>query len=266
MLEFRNRTAASLVVVPSLVPGVPNGQANPDVHTQRIFLAKLFALIGTMCECAGDFMADRFRNDVWSVMARHLGNALHQQVKESSSGAPRGSKILLRGREPSLVEPNEGEVIRQDQLSTESIASVFSWSISERHLIMSILQCLNTAFRHEDCGRALGTILLPVGTVLLPLLDIEDDFEIAGSAMDALKNILKLDCDVLWRPILELSGVGIRPCPLKKPPDSLSTTAKAENNMTLSQREVLKPGRSLLATRCMELMAFVETLPEQALL
>ena len=69
----------SLFIVVSPLPN--KKRQSVEVATQRIFLAKLFTLVATVCECAGDFMADRFQNDVWTILARHFGE-LHQRRQE----------------------------------------------------------------------------------------------------------------------------------------------------------------------------------------
>jgi hypothetical protein len=213
-----------------------------------------------MCQSAGDFMADRFRNDVWAVMARHLGTALQlRKFKDGSSAIGQHQQRLSKDPWPGVEASMDGG----GKLSGEAAISGFTWSTSERLLVRSILQCLNQVFRQEDCGRALVTILAPMGSILLPMLDIENDMEIVELAMESLKNILKIDCDVLWRPFLELSGVGIPPCPLRKIAVDLET-AKHDNQPGQRSGEVSLRDCSLLAKRCRELMALVGTLPEQA--
>lgn len=258
VLQAKNRKA-SLELVPTFATRGPCDRPSVDVATQRIYLARLFTLIGTMCECAGDFMADRFRNDVWTVMARHLETTLRQQVQDGTSHVHSQSTALV----PKSVAAVKGDGIVKHIISNQLIISGSTWSTSERLLVRSILQCLNQVIRQEDCGRALGAIFVPIGSMLLPLLDMEGDTEIGDLAMESLKMILKIDCDVLRRPLLELSSIGIPPCPLKMTSECLVTAAKEIK--TAAEREVSKSDNSVLAIRCRELMAFIGTLPEQSI-
>jgi hypothetical protein len=262
-----NNPKASLDLVPMLAhPRGPNDRPPADVATQRIFLARLFTLIGTMCECAGDFMADRFRNDVWSVMASHLGDALRRQVKDAPPSLQSPSRTLVTDQEPKPVNAPERDGLRLHQVSNECVSSGSTWTTSERLLVRSILQCLNQALGQEECGRALGAILVPIGSMLLPLLDNGSDPEIADLSMESVKKILNIDCDALLRPLLELSGAGIPPCPLKKPPCPGTKTSECKEIATTeSHQEAPESEGSILANRCRELLEYLESLPEQSI-
>jgi hypothetical protein len=226
---------------------VPSSSPTQEVATQRIFLTKVLTLIATMCECSGDFMADRFKNDVWSVIARHLGNLFEKQESKD--------RLLEKRFENKLrIQTLENTVSARSTTSN-------CWSDSERRLILAILQCLSRVFQHEDCGLALSSILASAGSMLLPLLE-DNDQEIVGCAMQALKNIAMIDCDVLWRPLLQLSGRGIPRCPLR---NLCYNTNKVRQSEVIQQSSLSKQQESDLALRCQELMAYIETLPEQPL-
>jgi len=236
------------------VPQTQNSQRDSeDTATKVVFLANLIGLVATLCECSGDFMADRFRNDVWPVMGRQLQYLIQKGLMKS---AP------VREMKSSLVLP--------DSKSGPEQSTSPRWSDSERQLALSILQCLNRVFLQEECGKALEVILPTAGSMLLPLLDVELEFQVGALTMDCLKSMLQIDCDVLWRPLLELSG-GISPCPLRIHPDDskchvgpISSLDTRTNDEKKGPSELSDKGSHLLASRCQELLDYVDTLPEQS--
>jgi hypothetical protein len=231
-----------------------------DISTQRIFLSKLLSLIAVFCECSGDFMANRFRNDVWPIMARQFGNLLQKEGKIISRNTSEDSKSLL------LVEDFESSSNLSLPLSTRTTTSNtdFHWNDSERQLVLSMLRCINRTMKQEECGKTLESILVPAGAMLLPLLGCDNDIELENLTMDCLKTILGINYDVLWRPLLELSGVGIPPC-------RLSTTQNIVTNRTrtaqLAKKQVFSSTSNkrdqLIVIRSQELLAYIDTLPEQ---
>lgn len=220
-----------------------------DIGTQRIFLSKLFQLIATMCECSGDFFADRFRNDVWPVMARHLKyllEELQRQRETQASSIASGQKMIT-----TIGNSNDASLALSSRTN-------FSFKISETQgqLIVSILKCLNRILEQEDCGKAVKKLLDSIGSTLLPLLDIEDQTTIQELSMDCIRSILKIDSDVLRRPLVELSGTKIPPCPLK---------FKKAPLLVLDVTPSRTGNRSTMGNRCHELLAFADSLPEQAI-
>jgi len=267
-----------------------------DVGTQRIFLTQLFALVATMCECSGDFFAERFRNDVWPVMACHLEDLLKQLQRQqqrqpyvdSTAGTIIGTPQQQNAHSTSTIVSIEDS---RQSISTKirdvtSSASVlrsletrgsFRLSDTERQLIIAILTCLNRVFQQEDCGKAVHNVLGSIGFTLLPLLDdaLEDDLKIQEITMDCLKNILRIDCDILRKPLMELSFTIMPCCPLL---DFRNNQGSEDDNIgdeetSNSSQKVIKTSllttRSTrnrnLVTRCKELLDFVEKLPEQSL-
>ena len=190
-------------------------------------------------------MSDRFKNDVWSVVARQLGHLIEKQGKHELA--------LERQLENRLkIQPLQNSVVVQTNES--------SWSDSERLLILSILKCLGRVFQHKDCGFALSMVFPSASSMLFPFLDNNDD-AIAASAMEALKAVAEIDCDILWRPLLELSGRRIPPCPLKRPLDKSNTSSQSSTAITMTPPQV----NSKLALKCQKLMEYIELLPEQPL-
>ena len=198
-----------------------------DVSTQRIFLSNLISLIAVFCECSGDFMASRFRNDVWPIMARQLGYLLQREEKRSIKTSDMKS-LLLQDSESS------SNVLTLPTTTTSN--TDFPWNDSERQLVLSILRCLDRTMKQEECGKALESILVPVGTLLLPLLGCDNDIELESLTMDCLKSILRINYDILWRPLFELSGTGIPRCRL-----SLLSTQNdvTERTTQLAKKQIL---------------------------
>jgi hypothetical protein len=276
------------------------GGGTYDVGIQRIFLTKLFILIGTMCECSGDFFAERFRNDVWPVMACHLEDLLKQLQRQppppDTHSAPLAATTTIAGTPqhrnyvhstPPSAKIREVTPAVSVSRSSKTRCS-FQLSDTERQLIIGILTCLNRVIQQEDCGKAVHNVLGPIGFTLLPLLDdnvVEknDDKIIQNLTMNCLKNIMRIDCDILRRPLMELSGTIISCCPLlldvrkirggsvvvgdDEETTSVSSQAEEVANPSLPVTQPLSTriSENNIVTRCNELLDFVETLPEQSL-
>ena len=86
------------------------------------------------------------------------------------------------------------------------------------------------------------------GTIILGLLAQDD--EIGQAVVDALKAILRTDCDCLWRALLSLSGEGLPVRPILPIPTDIVVSHCQD---------------TIIAKRAKHLISFVEGLPEQAL-
>jgi hypothetical protein len=95
--------------------------------------------------------------------------------------------------------------------------------------------------------------------MLFPFLESSDDDdtheELEAICMTALRNMVLIDCDALWRPLLDLSARGLPPCPL-------GVLAATEN---AKEQALGRSPDSVLAKRANELIDFIEALPEQNL-
>ena len=191
-------------------------------------------------------MADRFKNDVWPVISRHLGNLITKQESKD--------RLLEKQFDRKLKIQDLEDAVR-------ARSSTSYWSDSERLLILSILKCLVRVFQHKDCGFALSGILASAGSMLLPFLD-NNDHEVVRFAMQALKNIITIDCDVIWRPLVHLSGRGMPRCPLA---NICHISNKVLSNKVAPQVSLSEENDSDLSLRCQELIDFIKSLPEQPL-
>jgi hypothetical protein len=198
-----------------------------------MFLAKLTSLIAAMSEGSGEFIAGRFKNEVWPVLSMQLAFLVDKQ--------DRANRLLESSKE------NRWDVV----LVTKSNAAMTTFQDSEKSLILAIMDCLVRVFRVPDCGKALAGLVSSIGAVILPFLD--NDEKVSALTLEALKTIAGVDCDALWRPLLHLSGRGIPSNPLNSSKSQLMTFKKPDS--------LLQP----LAAKATELIEYIETLSEQAL-
>jgi hypothetical protein len=198
-----------------------------------MFLAKLTSLIAAMSEGSGEFIAGRFKNEVWPVLSMQLAFLVDKQ--------DRANRLLESSKE------NRWDVV----LVTKSNAAMTTFQDSEKSLILAIMDCLVRVFRVPDCGKALAGLVSSIGAVILPFLD--NDEKVSALTLEALKTIAGVDCDALWRPLLHLSGRGIPSNPLNSSKSQLMTFKKPDS--------LLQP----LAAKATELVEYIETLSEQAL-
>jgi hypothetical protein len=208
-----------------------------------------------MFECSGDFMADRFKSSVWPVIAKQFAFLMElQEKKRRTSRGQRGIEEVSRSRRTNHLVPAEnfdgsGVVLHQ-------------WSDSERRLMLSMARCIARVFGNENSrGTCLVRIHQAVGLVLLPFVGDPDE-EISSSVMDAIKNIVTQDCDVLLRPLLEISGRGIPPCPIRV---SFQCTLSTKDETKRAKEITVQTPNAKLEIGCKEILAFIDQLPEQEL-
>ncbi len=183
-------------------------------------------------------------------MARHLKYLLEElqsQREVSSNTIASGQKMIT-----TIGNSNDASLA----LSSRTKFS-FKMSETQGQLIAAILKCLNRILKQEDCGKAVKKILDSIGSTLLPLLDIEYQTTIQERSMDCIRSILKIDSDVLRRSLMELSGMKIPPCPLKFKRKSPSLVMDVSTCLSTGNK-------STIGNRCHELLAFADSLPEQA--
>jgi hypothetical protein len=107
-------------------------------------------------------------------------------------------------------------------------------------------------FGHRPVGVILSGLIPSVGAQLFPFLEDESE-SIISACIGALHNLLTIDCDALWKPLVAMSGQTIPACPLKG----------------FSKDEV-KPVETTLPSKSLrhianELLLYIESLPEQTL-
>lgn len=235
----------------------PSKIGSEELAFKRMFLAHLFDLIAFMCECGGDFMVDRIKSTIFPVMVtwlRHFG--------------PRQTKPSLRQATSPYARGLERPYLIQDERTLFPASSdTPKFRHSERRLLLSITRGLSRILRQDDCGKALLSILPEAGLMLLPLLEFVDDVEIEVCVMDCLKCILQIDCDMLRRALLDLSGCCVTPCLIQSriDPDGKRKIKLPKIGLPTQILAPASRGNLLLATKCHDLLLYAETLAEQTL-
>lgn len=236
-----SRGTSLLVVQPSSQRYATSLPTN--IGEQRVFLSKLFELVAVMTVCADDFMASRFRQDVWPCIVQVLGSfATSRQGLLSTEPQSFPSPIAVS------LPVNQKCVVRAQKLSA-----------SELGLALGIIQCLARVFGHRPSGLVLAGLIPLAGSMLFPFLESSDDDDtqktLEAICMTALKNMVLIDSDALWRSLMDLSARGL-------PPSPLGVLAATKN---VKEQALGGTPDSVLAKKANELIGFIEALPEQNL-
>jgi hypothetical protein len=236
-----SRGTSLLVLQPSSQRYAPSLPTN--IGEQRVFLSKLFELVAAMTVCADDFMASRFRQDVWPCIVQVLGSFV-----TSRQG-------FLSTEPQSFPSP----VAISRPVNQKGVVHAQKLSASELGLALGIIQCLARVFGHRPSGVVLAGLIPSAGSLLFPFLESSDDDDthktLEAICMTALRNMVLIDCDALWRPLMDLSARGLPPCPL-------GVLAATEN---AKEQAVGWLPDSVLVKKANELIDFIEALPEQNL-
>jgi hypothetical protein len=192
-----------------------------------VLLSKLLEIVSELCSISDGFFAGRFESDVYPVLAKLLGDCI----------------------------PEEMVMMEQKLSQTSSFGE-------ERHSLLNpILTCLNCVFQ-TSCKSVLAGLISSCGTILLPLLSCKG--RVGDDAMDVLKTMLKVDCDILWRPIHRLSGEPF-PC---NPMRHLDKSMDQPNDhcTVVCRKSALKfkpESCTIMSERAKDLLLFINELPEQ---
>mmetsp|Transcript_1545 Transcript_1545/g.2827 ORF Transcript_1545/g.2827 Transcript_1545/m.2827 type:complete len:149 (+) Transcript_1545:4305-4751(+) len=140
-------------------------------------------------------------------------------------------------------------------LSQNHNERVPTYSETDSLILISILSCIAQTFSNMKCGMILPNMTSLIGTMLLPFLSCDD--KIGEEAMCAIREILRLDCDCLWRPFLSLTKSAFPERPLL--PFAQQDSLKCID-LSIEERDSL-----VLTQRVKSLIVFVQNLPEQHL-
>jgi hypothetical protein len=127
---------------------------------------------------------------------------------------------------------------------------------SEIELLCSIVSCCGRMFKHRETGEALAGLIPSIGGVIFPFLGDEDQ-HVADVCIGTLKAMCFVDSDALRRPLFELAGISFRACPLF---DQSETTVSLTRRIAIDSQDVAAEEAAK------NLIAFIESLPEQPLL
>lgn len=249
-----------------LIVSTPTASSNTTgVAQQRIFLSKMLTLASMMAVCAGDFMTRPLRESVWPCIGRLVGSFVGSGSNDRKNGT-RDSRPRLLATDVSL-----------NALTTPTgrfFNTNTKYSASQKYLLQGTLSCLARVYGHPEVGMALSSHIPATGTMLFPFLECDDEdsgchdsssyrnnnpsaSSIGKICFVALQNMLRIDSDALWRPLVELSGqYELPPCPLLMDRRSIvsGTVVRSSSHCTEENR---------LAVAARELIDFIESLPEQ---
>ena len=244
--EIQSTRVSSIVVLRQSTATPAGRQPTVDVSTKRVFVSRLLELVAIMAECSGDFIASRFKNDVFPLVSQMLGSFAEDLMPSE-----------VRDDLPSYDRSSSSSItIRDDR----RLPKRSTRQASETALIVSMIQCFVSVFRERACGKALAGLIPACGALVLPFLG--EDGELGRTCMAALQQMVQIDCDALWRPLVQLSGSAFPPPkPWLLPSRSLDQATK-----TKKAEEVLSTPSSLLQRRAKELVDFIDGLPEQELI
>jgi len=235
--------STSVTIIRQSQTTAPMNSPMADPSTRRVFLSKAFELVTIMAECSGDFIASRFKNDVFPLVAKLLGN-----FAEDAMALDSRDDFPLYCNHLDGSDRHSGNSAQNTSINS----CAFPRQASETELITSVLFCFAGVFQETACGRSIADLIPTLGTLVLPFLG-DQDTGTWKACMAALRQMIQIDSDALWRPLVHLSG---RPFPPRKPwePSTESTTL-----------EEVADDTSPISIRAMELVEFIDNQPEQPL-
>ena len=176
-------------------------------------LSSLLDVISTVSELCDGFIADRFQSTIFPHMSRLF-------------------ETFLREVDGSC---NEKEII----------CSSLLFAKEDGKMLNALLDCVYRVFSAN--GSHLLAMVPSVGSIIFPFIAL--DGPIGDSAMEAMKALVTVDSDSLWRALLITSGMGIPERPLLP-----------------MKRHVNAIAETPLSRRCLEIINYVHELPEQDIL
>lgn len=187
----------------------------PDHSSDVAFLSTLFDLVGAMAFISGSFIWRRLKEDIWPACARIVEAHLRSRTHETKPI----DKTLLTGKDK---------------------------------LILSVFDLYKTVFRTQELAEKASRTIASVGATIIPF--IGEQGPIGEAAMEALRAMLSVDSDALWRVLLSTSGEGLPPSPFQ----SLGTGV-------LESTAITRQHLSILQLQAKELIRHARSVPEQSL-
>ena len=117
-------------------------------------------------------------------------------------------------------------------------------------ILEALLKCVRIIFSSNTLQ--LSPIVPIIGSIIIPFLEFDDD--VGNEAMEAMKTLLQIDSDSLWRALYKTSGRNV-------PPRTLFRFQSKANLSIVPNLDNTK-----LSSRSRKLLDFIKTLPEQNLL
>ena len=129
----------------------------------------------------------------------------------------------------------------------KNLGRISLYSKEDEHILKSLLVCINRVF--STTGNELAAMVSIVGSIILPFVGLDGD--VGDTAMEAMKALVKVDSDCLWRALLRASGINI-------PSRHLLPINNCNINIRTTQTHMEK--------RCLQIVRFVKDLPEPNIL
>jgi hypothetical protein len=203
-------------------------------------MIKLFEVVSIQIEYSGDFMTDRFQHELWPKMAVLLNRYIQIRLKKKEP--------------PSSIIDHTSKI--------------------ENQVVVSCLKCIQVAFAQREMGERLHALIPLIGTIVLAVLAVQDE-EVGSVAMACMKSMLLIDCDSLWRGLVNCCGEikHILQVPLPHPfykhqkgvatnPHDLRYGTRNETH-SLSVTNGVNDTDALIAKRAKELILFIQSMAEQ---
>ncbi|KAL7575531.1 hypothetical protein ACA910_020111 [Epithemia clementina (nom. ined.)] len=169
----------------------PNNRQNEDSAQCFVLMENLIGLVAVMVMQADDFMADRFRNHVWPV----LSDMLRQDSELMTSGDAADKQVVVHRNIGSTV-PQQREHHR----------------IAEKRMLRATVDCLSRIYASRLVGRALSDLIPAAAGLLLPLVALDKEEELSNLSTTALKQMVLVDLDAIWRPLRHLCSDNVVGC------------------------------------------------------
>jgi len=212
----------------------------PSQRGLEILISKLLEIASELCLISDGFFVDRFENDVYPILYKHLGDFLHGRAGRNNDFDRHSQSIVLLRK----------SMLSSDRGITESKSSI----------LCPILICLECAYK-STCGPSLAKWIPSLGTFLLPFLFLEGD---VGDAVDkTLKAMLTIDSDALWRNLHALYGSEFPSNPVKR---SDCRHGNSSDVVLCGKRSRQHQSYDVaLSRKAGELLDFIKSLPESNL-
>ena len=131
-----------------------------SLSSTSVLFCELCEIISRLCDLSASFMANKFKDNVWPLLARLLGFQLKLNF--------------------DYVESN--------------VSSPITASVS---CIESCMKCISRAFSSRTCGEVIADLIPNISTVLLPFLSDRD--RVGDATFSALQSMLKINYCSIFR-------------------------------------------------------------------
>lgn len=179
-----------------------------------VLLASLFTIVAELCAGSDGFFEDRFRHDVYPIIAKLVGECLQP----------------MRGRETNFI-------------------------------LTPLLVLIKSVFE-SSCRYSLTGLVPAAGSLILPFLACVGN--VGDEASAAVKAMLTVDSDALWRPLHKLACRPFPPIPINLD-ERTAATITSEGSTALLVSPTRDQTDIVLARRAQHLLDFIETTSESPL-